>query len=112
MNLSPLEILEDDCETKHGFNIRIVNDAHVDMLIHRYVKIDDEFIEATKELLTSNIGNVMTFRSPMTCSTRGFKICKKCFGNYPVTDKKFVGIHCGQVVAERLTQLSMRSSRE
>ena len=107
MNLSPLEIIEDDCGTEEGFDIEILNKHHARMLVNRYVKINGKYKLATEELMIDNIGNTLTFRSSITCQTGGFKLCKKCFGNYNIADKKYVGIIAGQVVAERLTQLSI-----
>lgn len=109
MNLSPLEITIDDCETKHTFNILIKNKNHALMLVNRWVKIGGDFILSDKDLMIENIGNTLAFRSPIMCQAPGFKLCKKCFGEYAVAEKKFVGIHVGQCVSERLTQLSMRS---
>lgn len=109
MNLSPLEIIENDCGTDLGFLIKIQNKAHAKSLINRYCKIDDTWELTTLDFLLNNIGKEFSFRSPITCQTEGFKLCKKCFGEYIVTNKKFVGIHTGAVVSEKLTQLSMRS---
>jgi len=109
MNLSPLEIIEDDCGSVEGFEILIKDEKHCKVLKNRYVWINDNWKLSSDSLLLNNIGKSLIFRSTITCQTEGFKLCKKCFGEYDVTDKKYVGVIAGQVVAERLTQLSLRS---
>lgn len=110
MNLSPLEIIEDDCGTEFGFEIRVQNKIHANSLVNRYYKdLNNEWRLTTLDFLLQNIGVTFYFRSTITCQTKGFKLCRKCFGEYGVADKKFVGIHTGAVISERLTQLSMRS---
>ena len=44
----------------------------------------------------------------MTCKTKDFKICKKCFGEKKVRTP-YVGVVAGQCITERLTQLLLRS---
>jgi hypothetical protein len=109
MNLSPLEIAEYDCGTNHGYRIKILNKQHAKMLVNRYFKNSDgQWEKSTLDRLIPFIGGAIVFRSPITCQTDNFKICQKCFGEYEIADRKYVGIHSG-VIAERLTQLSMRS---
>ena len=107
LNLSPIEIAEEDCNASHGFQIEIQSKKHSQTLKGRYYsdngsewKIFDGGI--------GRVGNLYSFRSPITCATPNFKICQKCFGNYNQASK-YVGILAGQYIAERLTQLSMRS---
>jgi len=108
MNLSPLEIVEKDCGTDFGFKIIIKNEQHAKSLINRYYKSDNgDWILADLDFLNERIGETITFRSPITCQTPGFKLCEKCFGNYDIVNKKYIGIHTGAVVSERLTQLSI-----
>jgi hypothetical protein len=111
MNLSPIEIIESDCGTSIGINIIIQNKSHAKSLVNRYYKINnsDGWSLTSLEFLNSNIGKTIILRSPITCQSPNYKLCEKCFGKYDILNKKYVGIHCGQVVSERLTQLSMRS---
>jgi len=101
MNLSPLEITEVDCGTHYGFSIIIQNKAHAKSLVNRYYKVDNTWELTTLEYLLKNIGNEITIRSPITCQTENFKICEKCFGEYDVLQKRYVGIHTGALVSER-----------
>jgi hypothetical protein len=109
MNLSPLEIDEEDCKTQFGFKIKILNKRHARMFINRYFKINfnDPWTLVTDPLLLIP-NQEYIFRSPITCQTSNYKLCKKCFGEYEVTNKRYVGIHTAQVVSEKLTQLSIK----
>lgn len=108
VNLSPLEIVEDDCHSKFTFDIEVKDIKHAKSLIHRYHVIDGE----TKELLEPDIYNIVgkniRLRSPITCMTDNYKICKKCVGNYNFTSP-YIGILAGQYLEERLTQTTMNS---
>lgn len=107
--MSPLEIIEDDCKSTHTFNITVKDIKHAKSLIHRFYV--DEY-NNLKELLESDIenviGKVLRLRSPITCMTSNFKLCKTCVGNYNFTTP-YVGILAGQYLEERLTQTTMSS---
>lgn len=122
LNLSPIEISEDDCKTDFGLVITIKNRQHAISLINKYysqilpnsiskagiAKSDGVWKLFTKENIEDSIGKTYVFRSPITCQTNQFKICKKCFGENEIKSP-FVGIITGQSIAERMTQLSMRT---
>lgn len=109
INLSNLELIEDDCESDRYFEIEIKNENHCFSLNNRYY-LDPK----TNELKLfdgfdlTNIGKTFNFRSPITCKTKNFKLCKKCFGNYNISSP-FVGVLAGQYIEERITQLIISS---
>ena len=111
INLSSLEIVEEDCGTKFGFNIKILNKTHNRSLLNRYFIDSNKNVRLYDEsfaLDDSNIGKTFLFRSPITCRTADFKICRKCTGIQKF-DSPFLGVMTGQYVEERLTQLTMSS---
>lgn len=109
VNLSPLEIAEDDCNSKFTFNITIKNLRHAKSLIHRYyVDEYDNVKEITKDDINNIIGKKIRLRSPITCMTDNYKICRKCVGNYDFISP-YIGILTGQYLEERLTQSTMSS---
>ena len=109
INLSPVEIIEEDCKTEFGFNIKINDKNHANSLKNRYyLNVETK----TWELYNGDvnkIGQELLFRSPITCSSGNFGICRKCFGEYPNIPTKYIGVVAGQAFSERLTQLSMSS---
>lgn len=111
INLSSLEIVEDDCKTSVGFKIKIQTPTHNKSMLNRYFFNEDGNISIYDESYAydnSNIGKVFTFRSPITCQTDNFKVCAKCVGKQKFTSP-FIGVMTGQYVEERLTQLTMSS---
>ena len=108
LNLSPIELGSNDCGTNIGFNITIQNKAHAKSLINRYYNRNGHWYLFREQDVATSIGKEMLFRSPITCQEPGFKICRKCFGEYAVKTP-FVGILSGQYISERMTQLSMRT---
>jgi hypothetical protein len=106
LNLSPIEIAEEDCNSTHGFMIKIQDIRHSKSLKNRYYSNNTGWVLFDGG--AEHVGNSYSFRSPITCASPNFKICQKCFGRYEQRSK-FVGILAGQYIAERLTQLSMRS---
>jgi len=54
------------------------------------------------------VGQKIFVRSPVFCQTPDMKICKKCWGEKKL-ETKYIGILAGQILAERFTQLSLRS---
>lgn len=108
MNLSPIELIMDDCKTKFGLMINIKNKKHAMSLINRWYLKDSNWELATESKIIKLIGQNIIFRSPVTCGTQKLGICRKCFGNYNIKTP-YVGIVAGQCLAERLTQLSLRT---
>ena len=113
INLSTLEITEDDCKTKVGFLITIKNATHNKSMINRYFidDYDDNILYLYDEsyaLNDDNIGKTFRFRSPMSCQTDDFKVCSKCAGKQKFKSP-FIGLMAGQYIEERLTQLTMSS---
>lgn len=123
LNLSPVEIGEEDCDTNYGMVIHIKTKDHAISLLNRYYcsydpnhVTDTGFSTAispwklfTEKDIKDSIGRSFLFRSPITCQTSNFKICKKCFGSYDNIKSPFLGIITGQSIAEKMTQLSMRT---
>ena len=70
-----------------------------------------EWKELDLKTAISYVNRKICVRSPMTCSNKNFKICNKCFGAKKLTTK-YVGIMAGQLVTERLTQLTLRVFHE
>ena len=125
LNLSPEEFDEDDCKTSFGLVITITCKDHALSLINKYygnIKpntkteagiaiVDGDWKLFTEKDANESINKTFVFRSPITCQTKNFKICRKCFGEINI-QSPFIGIITGQSIAERLTQLSMRTSNE
>lgn len=109
MSLSPIEIVEDDCGCTTGLNITPFSKQHIRCLAGKYWKklATDEW-KILKGDEFDLIDQRIMIRSPMTCKTENFRICKKCFGERHFRTR-FIGITAGQVITERLTQLLMRS---
>lgn len=112
MALSPLEIVEEDCHGLGYLEITVFSKKHAQTLVHKYYKDaispQDEWQLLDYDTAVSYINKNILIRSPMTCSTPGFKMCQKCFGEKKLPTK-YVGITAAQCLAERLTQLIMRS---
>ena len=112
MSLSPLEIAEEDCFGKEYLNIIIFSKKHCETLVGKYFK--DPYQESDWKVLDyktakSYINRKIWIRSPITCKTPNFKMCRKCFGEKQLTTS-YPGIVAGQIISERLTQLIMRSN--
>jgi len=109
LNVSPIELIEDDCGDEGGLQINVVSKKHAWSLIGRYVKGNtDDWMLVTNENHDFLINHTIDLRSPITCKTEHNKICRKCFGETKIATP-YLGIIAAQVVAERLTQLSMSS---
>lgn len=123
LNLSPVEIAESDCGTNFGLLIKIQSKNHAITLVGKYysaynpvfvsttgiTKAIDNWKLFTEADIDKYIGQTFVFRSPITCQTKNFKICHKCFGEYNGIKSPLVGIIAGQSIAERMTQLSLRT---
>ena len=107
-NISPVEIFEKDCCDNIGFNITVNNINHAKSLVGRFIKQDNDWIEITDDSYTSLVDLSIFIRSPITCRTKYYKICAKCFGKTRMKTK-YVGVSTAQYVTERLTQLAMSS---
>jgi hypothetical protein len=111
INLSSLEIIEEDCNSSFGFNIKIQNKTHAKSMINRYyINSDNNLILFDDKHVNddANIGKTFVFRSPITCQTADFKVCRKCVGEYDFKSP-YVGVMTGQYIEERITQLIMSS---
>jgi hypothetical protein len=99
MALSVIEVEEEDCNTYYGFNIKILNKSHAKSLLNRYYKINmsDDWTIFDENDINRFIGQTLIFRSPITCFTPNYKICKKCFGDYKRIKTPYLGIIAGQV---------------
>jgi|GEM_PF-1148808 len=112
MALSPLEIVEEDCGTDYHLEFIVFNQKHAKTLTGKYYKDPNnpsmEWSLLDFPTAKSYINKKIWIRSPMTCQTENFRICKKCFGNRKL-NTPYIGIVAGQLISERLTQLVMRS---
>lgn len=111
INLSSLEIVEEDCKTKVGFKIKIQNKTHNRSLLNRYYFDSNGkmvLYDESHTLNDDNIGKSFLFRSPITCQTPHFKVCRCCTGVQKFKSP-FIGVMAGQYIEERLTQLTMSS---
>lgn len=100
---SPVELIEDDCNCHDGFKITIINKKHANSLKNRYVKLHNDWVLFHPE--DHYVGKELEFRSPITCQTKDYKICKKCFGEYDI-QSPFVGTIAGQVINHIVTCIS------
>ena len=113
MALSPLEIVEEDCGGETYIEVEIFSKKHAKSLVGKYYKDphDDNFGDwkmLDEETSIKYINNMILLRSPITCATPNFGMCRKCFGtkNLPT---QYLGITAAQCLSERQTQLVMRS---
>jgi len=109
VNLSPIELDMQDCGTNKGLIINLFSEDHVKSLYNRYYYEEEMWKLFKPKNSKSEVGKTYIFRSAITCANPNFKICKKCFGRYRETTTPFVGVLAGQYIAERLTQLSLRT---
>lgn len=112
MALSILEIAEEDCGGSNFLEFVVFNEKHSETLVGKYFKDPQEPYNdwSVLDFPTAKkfINNKIYIRSPMTCMTEGFKMCRKCFGERKFMTK-YLGIVCGQTISERLTQLVLRT---
>ena len=112
MALSILEIAEDDCGGSNYLEFIVFSEKHAETLVGKQYKDPHEPYNDWQVLdfFTAKdfINKKIYIRSPMTCTTENFKMCRKCFGErqFPT---KYLGIVCGQTISERLTQLVLRT---
>jgi len=112
MSMSMIEFDLDDCETNNHLEFVVMSKDHAQTLVGKYYCDPENFPSEWKELdaktANSYINKKIKVRSPMTCVNPSFKICQKCFGAKKLTTK-YVGIVAGQLITERLTQLTLRT---
>ena len=110
MALSSCEIAEEDCGCTSGLVIKVMSPLHLRTLVGKYWKPShsDEEWRLVDGSESEIVGRTITIRSPMTCQTKNFKICRKCFGEKRIRTP-YVGITAGHCATERLTQLLMRT---
>lgn len=116
MALSMIEFDLDDCETSNHLEFVVMSTDHAKTLVGKYYCDPSDLPDPTwKELNLQTaikyINRKICVRSPMTCINKNFKICRKCFGTKKLTTN-YVGIVAGQVITERLTQLTLRTFHE
>jgi hypothetical protein len=113
MALSPLECIEDDCNTSGYLEFEVQSKKHAETIVGKYYRlgIHQDWTVLDETTAISLVGQTIQMRSPMTCVTPNFRMCRKCFGDrqYPT---KYLGISAGQNVTERFTQLTMRTFHE
>lgn len=115
MGLASIEIAEEDCGTTSYLETKILNEKHKQTLIGKWYKLNESdknwslFDNNSSKDLT--IGQTVYIRSPIYCITPHQKICQKCWGEKKF-NTKYLGILAGQILAERFTQLTMRSFHE
>ena len=115
MALSMIEFDMDDCGTDNHLEFVVTSDKHAQTLVGKFFR-DPNSLNRNWQVLDNKtsisfINRKIEIRSPMTCQNPDFKICKKCFGNKHL-NTKYVGIVAGQLVTERLTQLTLRTFHE
>lgn len=115
MALSILELDMDDCKTDRYLEVLVTSQKHAMTLIGKWYRDPQEYSSEWKVLTFAKakefINRKIQIRSPMTCETPGFKLCRKCFGTR-VFPTKYVGITAGQNLVERITQLILRTFHE
>lgn len=116
MSMSMVEFDMDDCETNNHLEFVVMSKDHAQTLVGKYYCDPADFpdpIWRELDIKTANsyINKKICVRSPMTCINKNFKICQKCFGAKKLTTK-YVGIVAGQLITERLTQLTLRTFHE
>ena len=95
---------EEDCGSKRGFKFKILDKKHLESLYSRYYVTGEE-IDTTD---LSLIGTYVTLRSPIYCESKGYKICKKCFGHkHP--QSKSLGASIGAYLSESIIQSVLRT---
>ena len=82
MALSILDIVENDCKSEIYLETTILNKKHCKTLVDKFFKFDknDPLSLMTYDIAINNIGKKIYLRSPMTCQTKNFRLCKICFG--------------------------------
>ena len=95
---------EDDCGSTRGFEFKIIDKTHLESLFSRHY-MDGSEIDTTD---VSLIGSYVTLRSPIYCESKGYKICKKCFGKKQ-PQSKALGASIGAYISESIIQSVLRT---
>ena len=95
---------EEDCGTEVGFEFEVENKQHLKSLYGRYFMTGEEINIDDQSL----IGKTITIRSPMTCKTKHYGICKKCFG-HKQPQSKALGASIGSYISESIIQTVLRA---
>jgi len=113
MALSMIEFDMEDCGTNTGLEFNIISKDHAETLVGKYYFNESlrTWDELDRDTAYSFVNKKIKIRSPITCINKNFKICQKCFGAKRLTTK-YVGIVAGQLITERLTQLTLRTFHE
>ncbi len=116
MALSMIELDKDDCGSNNHLEFVVMSVDHAQTLVGKFYCDPSEFPnpvwkELDSKTAISYINKKICVRSPITCTNENFKICYKCFGTKKLTSK-YVGIVAGQLITERLTQLTLRTFHE
>jgi hypothetical protein len=116
MCLSMIEFDLDDCETNNHLAFVVMSKDHAKTLVGKYYCDPSNLPHPIWEVLDmktaiSYVNKMICVRSPMTCVNPNFKLCQKCFGTKKLTTK-YAGIVAGQLITERLTQLTLRTFHE
>ena len=100
MAMSVMEIVEDDCKTDDGIEILVFSKKHAKTLVGKWFidpMISNDWKVLDYETAKSYINKKITIRSPMTCHTENFRICRRCFGEKDIPTK-YAGITAGQCI--------------
>lgn len=93
-----------DCGTRRTVKVKVTDDI-AKRLVGRYVYNDDNKLELFDP--DKWTGKIIRLRSPIYCKTT--RLCRHCYGELALRNRtKNVGILAGQILGERLTQVSMK----
>lgn len=95
---------EEDCGTTVGFEFEVENKQHLKSLYGRYFMTGEEININDVSL----IGKTISIRSPMTCKSEHYGICKKCFG-HKQPQSKALGASIGSYISESIIQTVLRA---
>lgn len=98
------------CNTRHFVKITITNNAFLKKFNNRYYRFRPDGpeykVDAEKDLHL--IGQVLYFRSPMTCASKanGHGICYRCYGDLAYTNSDInIGTIAAELLSAELTQM-------
>lgn len=102
LTLTAVEISEDDCGDEFGLKIKIPS-QFVKYFKNRYWRYPGETEWRQGQPPAEQD---IELRSPITCKAEWPRLCAKCAGKFPL---KHIGVIAAQCIAERLTQLILRT---
>lgn len=99
----------EDCGTTDGLELLIENPKIAKTLLWRnYINEDGTLTKIRRKSHRDLVGKKIKLRSPIYCKNP--KICKKCYGDlYKILHSNQIGIIATHAVAERTTQLVLKS---